>query len=1273
MKGILKRSMCLAQSTIEKELRSVKIFLLNSFYGMRFGLAAALSYWRRNSTVSTFTPLTPIILPDESIVRYESELLSALRGDQVRNIAITGDYGAGKSSFIKSFEKRNPIYTYAYVSLATFNEDDSAASPTSFTEKIDGIEGTIVQQLLYSVPTNRLPKTRLKRINHVSLLWATVHTLFLCLFIVAFLRLYTPEALKKIADLEFALNWLYTTPSIAALMLIFSGVAYVSFLVLRLLASFNVDGLTVKGGKLEANNHSSVLHKHVDELIYCFERSSIDVVFIEDLDRFKIQEVFFRLREINFIINRSPQINRTIYFVYALRDEMFSSKERTKFFDLIIPIVPIVNSENSKEQFVLLLKKRKFKSGTLHDIVDHHLLEAISYYVDDMRLVINIVNEFDIYASVLTENIQLNPNKLFSIVAIKNLYPEDYASLIRREGNLYKIFKIYDEWKDVNLKSYDVEAQDVALEVDKKSAEVADDVESLRILLWHKIGKLGGGADYSQIRTKYGQSQFGISQFVEDAFFETLITDNSELQPIHLDYHGGHTLVGSAVPIQRLLSSSTPSYEERVKVVSSSLTELSLRAEEISDERANFKLFSFKEAVVTRSDLAKLIMDHNKLHNLQAINYLVRAGLFGVDYIDYLGHFYQGSLSYEDKNLIIFLREGQSQDVTVRINNPRGVLEKLSIDDVGGGRGILLNLVEHLRSHGALGLPYEKDEYLSEIFRYSEQNVDRVESLLDAMEEFSSIQFVLKALSDHAKCVFRLLLTEGEVFSLGDRKQDLIIAILASLTASQLEDLSKSKEYEIESIIAGLESVTKVLPALSVESTGWRWLKSRSVKFNNLRADINPEHLKLILEHGYIELNLHMLNLLESVFRDDTMPIVSNLSYAHISRLQAKGLSELIQSNSAQFVKALLSQPGKLPETSESLEYLIKQASGEVALAKELISRTDVVVNDIQCIAEELWEYVISNCRIAASWANVLSYFEWRKINEPEEYKENSLGGQLMRYIALPEHAEDISGSTYNDSQSETLTSFVRSTFSCDALDDQIVKTIFSQIELEHSDLVDVEISSDRWRLLISLPTLPYSKEIFAVVVEKVPELAAAYLLGRWEWAKKDYENFSLREDSALIMSHSEKLSIPEKVKLWRALSPELILSNAPVAREAARVFALASNVDGVDLSLTLPVLKALFAADSADSAEIDDVKQIFVAVIPKLAWADIKELLIAMNEDGFNSFAEGNRKSFSVENSEVNRALVDAFNKAGYVGSRPTRGMKIVATIRPDAEKTNA
>ncbi|MEI3384077.1 MAG: hypothetical protein V8R62_00200 [Faecalibacillus intestinalis] len=123
----------------------------------------------------------------------------------------------------------------------------------------------------------------------------------------------------------------------------------------------------------------SIFNKYLDEILYFFEVNNYNIVIFEDLDRFKNPEIFVKLRELNFLINNYEKVDRKVVFIYAIKDDVFLSKERTKFFYFIIPIIPYLNSTNSYE----ILRKYVLKVSTS---IDEDYINDIAPYIDDMRL-----------------------------------------------------------------------------------------------------------------------------------------------------------------------------------------------------------------------------------------------------------------------------------------------------------------------------------------------------------------------------------------------------------------------------------------------------------------------------------------------------------------------------------------------------------------------------------------------------------------------------------------------------------------------------------------------------------------------------------------------------------------------------------------------------------------------------------------------------------------------------------------------------------------------
>lgn len=140
---------------------------------------------------SKFVHLAPTDEADEENV-YSKAILYALNEDDVLNIALTGPYGSGKSSVIRSFLKRHPLTTLN-ISLAAFvPEIDSPNSKDKCSkEKVtrQEVERSILQQMLYGADANRLPLSRFKRIKSPGL-WSLLKSFYIATGIAAVGYLY---------------------------------------------------------------------------------------------------------------------------------------------------------------------------------------------------------------------------------------------------------------------------------------------------------------------------------------------------------------------------------------------------------------------------------------------------------------------------------------------------------------------------------------------------------------------------------------------------------------------------------------------------------------------------------------------------------------------------------------------------------------------------------------------------------------------------------------------------------------------------------------------------------------------------------------------------------------------------------------------------------------------------------------------------------------------------------------------------------------------------
>lgn len=110
---------------------------------------------------------------------YLKALLWALknrRKENIKNIALTGPYGSGKSSILRTFQKyyKGEDLKFLEISLATFKEENPKVDENG--DKIEPdkdqllrlIETSILEQIFYHEEDDKVPDSRFKKIKSYS-------------------------------------------------------------------------------------------------------------------------------------------------------------------------------------------------------------------------------------------------------------------------------------------------------------------------------------------------------------------------------------------------------------------------------------------------------------------------------------------------------------------------------------------------------------------------------------------------------------------------------------------------------------------------------------------------------------------------------------------------------------------------------------------------------------------------------------------------------------------------------------------------------------------------------------------------------------------------------------------------------------------------------------------------------------------------------------------------------------------------------------------------
>lgn len=639
----------------------------------------------------SFTSLTPEVLEKNEPI-YDHALDEAFKNKNIRNIAITGIYGSGKSTVWETYKKAKKLKMVITVSLGKYDDDISINSilkkdkkqkketqdeemhkkETRDEEIHNNLERQLINQITAQVDNRSIPlskyqyrdnKTKKRIFFEVALIIMFLSSIILWSYRVDLFAKLTTDSQK----------W--------TLLILIVGSFFIpiSYTLWGIVKRKRLPFSRIKLGNSEANldqklnEDETVLDRDIRELVYILYNSNCNIVVFEDLDRYNHLDIYKKLRELNYLLNSfiaSKKEDRIVKFIYMLKDELFYSKNRTKFFDFIIPIIPIINSRNSENKIIELFNKQENSPS-------ERTIANVSLYIDDMRLLKNIFNEYNVYYNIIAmDELELSKDRLFSLIVLKNIFPKEFDLLQQDQGYIYEIFKNRDLYKTdlitqkkIELKNLDERIEYLDSCIEKNKFELMDKYIPAYVRL------------YSMENVTWAQKLEEWSKKPEEKFQINYLTSGLTQQNLQFNYEEF---------LQHFIYSKKEAKEAIEDFPHSKTIELetlTYKNNTVREELLQIKLMSLSKIMknLTTDKREEIFLNINseiKLsHYFPLIKYLILEGLIDETYWHYKGYFYNNSLGKNDTLFLKNILEGNKQDIYLKLENPNRVYNRLNQDD----------------------------------------------------------------------------------------------------------------------------------------------------------------------------------------------------------------------------------------------------------------------------------------------------------------------------------------------------------------------------------------------------------------------------------------------------------------------------------------------------------------------------------------------------------------------------------------------------------------
>lgn len=903
-----------------------------------------------------FVDLSPVDCAD-SDGTYTAALKFAMENYKVKNIALTGPYGAGKTSVIKTFE-RNASYKFLNISLAAFA---NPRSEDGISMDIDegqnhAIERSILQQMIYGVSAKKLPYSRFKRISR-PFLPKIKSFIFLVCVTFAINEYFNETLIALIKGKEYLNPWLIFS------VLFLSAVIFFLFIgVYKAKHSYSIRKLSLQGGEIELDDASndSILNRHLDEIIYFFDETDYDMVVIEDLDRFGSTEIFIKLREINKLINDQRRYKnknfQPIKFLYAIKDDMFSNKERAKFFDFIIPVIPVINSSNSYEKVTERLKNYNFFKN-----IDSQFLKEVSLYIDDLRLIHNIVNELVVYEKKLTSE-RLNYTKLLSMIIYKNVYPNDFEMLHHACGAFFEVMQSRRDVAFSAVSKIDKELLELKDKIQNSKNENIESIDELiKVFLFHICRDI-------QITGIYVNNELiGFDEILKWENFSKLIeVSDVNVHALVSNYNWRKKSIGKSFSqIEKEMLKNTTFIKRKEIIDNKSLkniSELNSRISKLKQEKLHISKLPFHDLVKKFNIPIGSIIEENGIKNINLLAFLIKNGYLDESYYHYISNFHEGRLSKNDRDYLLSIRDFKIPDPLLRIDTPNEVCDDMREDDFESEYSLNVNLVDYL-----LAAENKKHQKIDSVINFISNNFEKSKAFFAAYWiEGKNINLLTKSLAKK---------WTGYAYEsiYNDYPVEHVASVLAYVDAAFI-----SKEMNDDDVLSDYiaENTGAIFSCNLVDIDNFDFIKSLEVKIKNL-SEIK-EHEKLldfVHQNNCYQINFDNIRVVLNKYKNSVGETVFDENSANYSTIREYGSEELnkyVSASLSQYVDSVfLAHENNTHETEKYIKYLINEKELNINQKKSIIDKQAIVFPDYDGIPEYLWEHILLSEKVEFNWRNI--------------------------------------------------------------------------------------------------------------------------------------------------------------------------------------------------------------------------------------------------------------------------------------------------------------
>lgn len=922
--------------------------------------------------------------------------------------------------------------------------------------------------------------------------------------------------------------------------------------------------------------------------------------------------------------------------MYAIRDDIFTDTDRTKFFEFIIPVIPIINSTNSGEIFLQKLEESE-KKGIFHEISQEFILD-VSPYVEDMRILQNIYNEFVVYKETIRtdQELKLSDETMMALIIFKNLYPREFAELQMERGVVKQAFEDKQRYISEQCMQWRNEIDEFTQKLEKYHDDCLEQVKEL------KTAMLGAMVDWQGIPysiKKNSWDKYPVSKIMGDSFE---LLQLAELKDVEIEYYtwNSYQSVKSVNNFQEVFKR----YYERIKnfqfVQEKGVCSIKGEIEDLKKnihELSGWSLKKLIEKFGVHNVLSEKVVE-NKL-----LVFMLRRGYIDEKYANYINYFKGTSITKEDMNYILAVKNMEKLPYNYNLTKVGMVIQRLQPYEFEQKSIFNFILLEYLLSE-------ENDDKKRMIL--INQLSDRTVESWEFIDEFiEQTQYKARLIQLLALCwpdmwndiVQNISITyERKIFYL-----QLLIDNVDTKRLFELNDNNKMSGFieENPDILQQLSSIQDQKVISLIEILG--------IIFTNVSIEnVSEEVLRYVFENQYYELNDTMIRRIVEFENDTMLSGLDTRNYTTIISLGYEPLIKYIQENLKQYVKEIILAPNNTKEDVEQvmdlLERMLENDPEETKICLELVNHEEICVDDIsECCGKFdsdfdkdvkiLWDELLDKEKVSLKWENIKCYWDRYKITQ-----------ELLQYIET--NSDQLACLKNQCLKKEFAEEFITS-----AIDDSAFEKLLPQLELEF-DIPIETVEKQKVEILIKKKYIPFDIKKYDEIKEVYPDLCPDFIL----------------------YNQAEYMEVMEKIPMGETLLETLLLSsvlNSSNAEVLLNVFGenymtthIAQYLLQIDVKISISVFNTAWTYLLTDEIK----NRLMLKYCSILNAPDFEECFSELSKIYPKFGDRSKRHNAEMANTNENKKLADRLKEVGYITSYTEQEKDDFDPVKGTGDKKN-